>query len=1095
MSNRDNIEQSSQQYVAEAMSDSSASEDQSDQAERNLNTIDVLRDCGYFTDRGTEKLRWGPDTSDAGFVLSIDEQEHLRGRAELIAENCTDQESAQRLVRLGGTISRAIERGVALDLEGIDSTLTRIEKQPSRQTVELLSQLIEMHIKNPERVTSIGTTASQDLAHVSKSLKLATLTERLDTELGFLLDERDRKPTIKAMQDEIGRELSSPGLTTRRVTELQNALETLCRGGWKRTEGQERPLLRERIGCILKIIEATRENPHLNIPLEKLLKAPIETLRFASERIAQSASSFRPPAAGESQDNFERSRAAMNACADHKVGGKNWMFIPAGNGSQSEKLKVNGVFINPETGEIAPVEWSHDFDADRDRGSAWGTPSTCNPESSIVESAAKSTGRVRSETQAMAEYLGRQLDHENNARLRMCNVSDFGKEQGKVLFPSMGTTPRLAASNQMLELESSVNSMAARNQETLKVLGDLGTRAKRESGRELIGSEIRKPLVEGFETSSILRGFAVDQPAGYEVRVDEGTGRKFLEWNLSGVKLGDWLADHEGLPKITHVRLHGDGRIQAIGADPMEKPIELGSLRELVAKQEALIARLPDGKQRANAMEALDAIRAISSENPLNMRSPDLSRHPAVAVVGQVCSRVAPLERAVAEQFGGDLRDPKFRLRLAAAETEYSRTASVEEAVKAVGNTNLPDFDLSMTDARRFCRLRSLLPQATGGECVSIMRLEDSLRSELAPEMPPKNRAAILFEAVALQGIMPHLSDREAVDLGVKALKTTDTRKTSPAISREFVLLQRTWGMSAQDAVSFAVKRSHSIEPVPTLAELFALGEQQGWEGKKVGLAEAECASDAALIRRDFDLSAKQAFEVSSDISRLTSEKKVSRQVALVAALLALETAGEPSEQIAKAEGFIKMRQSLPSLTLERYTELVAQSASIITRNQQPPSRLGNANSRGFAPPPESIAKGSQSGPADHPKAATLPEVVSRLVSTILSIRAADRERLLESRALNEADKEFFEKSLNQINTNDEMLRIMIEDSDRGRLAGLAIRILEDATTTQEQKALWTRVLEATRHHQSLHPSTALGPAAFAKSVSNASKVPPPRKR
>ncbi|MBX9572596.1 MAG: hypothetical protein K2X77_27115 [Candidatus Obscuribacterales bacterium] len=203
--------------------------------------------------------------------------------------------------------------------------------------------------------------------HISKRLldSLAKLNETSDqtlrqlTERGILKPEQER-----VLRDNLAAEITRLNATTE-TTEAAKVLTRIAESN------QQMQFLRNNIDnpdvakAYHRMMEMSAAKPELRIPLDRLRDSNPEALKVYSQHMDEVGRRFERPTgsnvSGGDRYEYALQREIMDRLRttnDPEL--KKWLFVPGAKNSTADRVGIDGVFINRETGAMMPINLKND---------------------------------------------------------------------------------------------------------------------------------------------------------------------------------------------------------------------------------------------------------------------------------------------------------------------------------------------------------------------------------------------------------------------------------------------------------------------------------------------------------------------------------------------------------------------------------------------------------------------------------------------------------------------------------------------------------------------------------------------------------------
>ena len=104
--------------------------------------------------------------------------------------------------------------------------------------------------------------------------------------------------------------------------------------------------------------------PDLGIQIEKLHSADTKLLNLYRDQITEVASKFKAPSGPDVSGGMRYEYAAQRQTMDTLQNStdpelKKWIFVPGTSGSTADRMGIDGVFMNVETGKLMPVDFKN----------------------------------------------------------------------------------------------------------------------------------------------------------------------------------------------------------------------------------------------------------------------------------------------------------------------------------------------------------------------------------------------------------------------------------------------------------------------------------------------------------------------------------------------------------------------------------------------------------------------------------------------------------------------------------------------------------------------------------------------------------------
>ena len=476
------------------------------------------------------------------------------------------------------------------------------------------------------------------------------------TNLNKLAGEGIDANTIEKMKGDI---IKVAQLHPDKAVELGKVVDKLSEPGFAKAFGAER------MRSFAEILSIPVRNELIEPPFAHFLDTKVskESLQFAAERYKEAAISFKAPLGTDSFGNRYEYNASIQAmkAAKEEINGRKLVFIPAGHGSQADASGVDGVFMDPHTGKVYPIDWTANlagkFESGKDRWA--GSPDRAVIGQHVPPDGLVVKGLAPGDPAKMRDYIGSFVDRPNAA---FVDVADMAKD--KVPFPAFGARPKSASDvPELTGLKKYVDFCdRAFGGRPAGVLGELYKRSKdaiphyhafKELSDRLATNLTNELLISGRPEALPLfdqkkAGVYEDQPNGERrwVRTNDVTGKpmKYMEIELDKT-LNPRIDGKDS--KISKIRLYEDGTVIGIReykdkSGDRERELVIGHIKDVSSQVKARLEGVTDQGRKAQLQSLMDRMADVSAAKPIDFSKPN----DLVQAFGEAVTQGGPLKIA-----------------------------------------------------------------------------------------------------------------------------------------------------------------------------------------------------------------------------------------------------------------------------------------------------------------------------------------------------------------------------------------------------------------------------------------------------------------
>lgn len=548
--------------------------------------------------------------------------------ADLLAHGVTEK-SLKALADL--KLSKAVLDGVALAVKNGSVSADSINAILGLKDTQKAATLLELSAAkgtNPELAFELQQMIGQSADEVRQTADLAKKYTTLEQRLASY-PAADRL-TVTSLKTALALQLAG-NLSAEKLAELNRVVDKICSPDFFK-----HPEAKQRLSLIVRLVEVT--NPELRIPFEKLLSETTSTknLKFIVDRFVEAGKSFRRPADTHPRlgTTFEYN-ASRTAADSYHTDGK-WVFIPAGNGSQADKQGIDGVLVDPETGEMKFIDWTRNFSGKVGEGKAlWAL----EPAPAKVYDYANNAGRptaaflrnfkAEMESGLEGKACNRGLLPERARAVPSTNVEVFS---GPLPMPAFNAVPESGAkfAKRFLDKHQA-------NPQADEIVKHMDQRARNAYGNllgvEELGRRLAGPVAQVAELDAAGRGGGLTFDVNnFRTSFDRRNPNEVTNRPMQYVELSvDMPTSPAILPgesfkrdgKIVSVRLYEDGTITGVrqytdkNRRTVQQDLDLGHIKDLTPQMRAGLVGIKDPVAKAAAEQIVNRLNGVNANNPI----------------------------------------------------------------------------------------------------------------------------------------------------------------------------------------------------------------------------------------------------------------------------------------------------------------------------------------------------------------------------------------------------------------------------------------------------------------------------------------------